>query len=116
MPIDGGTVAATGLARTYYVKRRIAGKALSLGPYRAQHAPISGSEMIQASVGPMASASERLFFARGVQIAPGDTALCLETGQAWSVLFVQVWPSQVVVWVAREGVTIAGNSSGATVA
>lgn len=111
-PPDGGTAASIGLARTYYVKRRTNGKAFTLGPYRAQHAPISGSEMIQASVGPMANASERVFFAKNAQVAQGDTLLCLENGQPWSVLFVQVWPTQVIAWVARDGVTVAGNANG----
>lgn len=113
LPPDGGESANPNLARHYYVKRRTAGKAFTLGPFRAQRAPISGAERMAMSVGPMSTADERLFFAKTAQVAQADVLQCLETGQNWSVVFVQVWPERVIAWIAREGIALAGNVSGA---
>ena len=111
IPLDGGSVANLGNERTYLVKRRSGAGAFTYGPYRAQRAPISGSERLALNVGPIATADERLFFSKGVIIAPSDVVLCLETGMRWVVVYLQSWPDEVVAFIAREGVPLAGNTS-----
>ncbi len=94
------------LQRTYYVDHRRAGAKGGIvwfqrGPFRGKRAPISGLLNIANQGAGLVTADERIYLPLPSQPAARDIITEIDTAKTFEVVFVQMWPAHVELFVKR---------------